>query len=114
MRSDVRRLRDIARRLKRCERHGDLLECGPCDWEWTGTDEEWGELIPLTECVERYMPLLPYQGVCSGCGETLWCATCHAEALAPIQVPPDLMTSQELDRFDRVKDLMRRKNPRSR
>jgi hypothetical protein len=113
MRSEWRRLRTIARRLNRCVRHGDLLQCGPCDWEWTGTDAEWEELIPLTECVEPYIALMPTQGVCGGCGQTLWCTACHTEAAQQIQVPEGLMTHEEIERYHVLKDHMQRKDTRS-
>jgi hypothetical protein len=108
MRSELRRLRTIARQLNCCPTHGERLQCGPCDWIWTGTDAEFEELGSLLDRVALYVDSIPPNGRCR-CGSNTWCNACHKAAAATIEVPDDLFTPPELARYHELMLSMQRR-----
>lgn len=109
MRSELRRLRTIAHKLNRCPRHGERLQCGLCDWTWTGTDAEFEELGPLADKVSPYLASIPANGRCR-CGSNTWCNACYTEAAAKIEAPDDLFSPDELARYHQLLQHMQRKD----
>jgi hypothetical protein len=105
MRSELRRLRTIARALNCCPRHGARLQCGPCDWTWTGADAQFEELRPLADRIGPYFEQIGSHGTCR-CGSGRWCHACYAEAAANIEVPDNLFTAQERERYFELSGLM--------
>jgi hypothetical protein len=109
MRSELRRLQTIARKLNRCPRHpGEKLQCGPCDWMWTGTDAEFWELNPLQERLAPYFAHMDSQGTCR-CGSGTWCGACFEAAAAQVRVPADLFSPDERERYFALLEHMQRK-----
>jgi hypothetical protein len=66
------RLHKVAERMNVCPIHGTPLLCGPCHYTWTGTEEAFEELWPLSERVSPYVEhLAPSGRVCRTCGDAL-------------------------------------------
>ena len=97
------RIRKIAERLQVCPIHGTPLRCGPCHFRWTGTDEEFWELWPLSARVEAWLERLTPSGLlCQRCGDALWCRPCYETQARAIPLPADLFTPAELTRYDKL------------
>jgi hypothetical protein len=106
------RLNKIAERMNVCPIHGAPLLCGPCHFEWRGTDEEFRELWPLSQRVSPYFKgLTPSGRVCRTCGTDLWCRPCYETQARQIPVPDDLFTPEELARYTKLLGHMRLKPP---
>jgi len=106
VRSEMRRLRTIARKKGLCPLHMTPLVCITCEARrgspsWAGTDDELEELFALSDRVAPYLAQIPAAGVCPlfGCGGKLFCEPCYNAAAARITVPDDLYTPQELARY---------------
>jgi len=55
------RLRTVATRLRCGARHGIPLVGHVCTYEWTGTEDEWQELVPLADRVSPYIDRKVFQ-----------------------------------------------------
>jgi len=105
------RLRTMARQLGRCAIHPTIrLQCGACDWEWTGTDDEADALVRLVAPLSPYMARIPPQGRCA-CGQPTHCSSCWTAAAGRIVIPDDLTTDDDMTRYFALAALFRRKEP---
>jgi hypothetical protein len=90
-----------------CSTHGVRLWC-PHEYQWTGTEAEWQEVLPL---MDRMMPYLarcqPSGQYCPLDGHALWCSPCHTDQLRGVALPDDLMTPAETTRYLELVALMR-------
>jgi hypothetical protein len=104
------RLNKVAERMNVCPIHGTPLLCSLCQSVWTGTDEEFRELWPLSERIGPYFEHLALSGrVSRDCQDPLYCRQCYEAAARQIEVPEDLFTPEELARYTELLGHMQRK-----
>jgi hypothetical protein len=98
MRPELKQLRTIASRMGCCAVHMTKLVRPLCHYRWAGTDAEFEELAPLAERVSQYVDEIPPHGRCR-CGGDTFCRKCYEEAARQIEVPDDLLSPDELERY---------------
>src|SRR4051812_2946620 len=99
MKSLEARIATLAQRLQCCPQHGTPLKCVR-RFEWTGTPEQFAELMPLSDKLHPYLVHLQPTGLtCQHCGERLWCSQCYEPLTRRIVLPDDLMTPEETARY---------------
>jgi hypothetical protein len=107
-----KRLRSLARQKGLCPVHLTPLVCNVCDWQWTGTVDEWGELSHLLSRLDDTLARVPAQGRCH-VGHDLHCEPCwqHGARQALLAVPGDeLYTVEEMERCMELLTRLQRKD----
>jgi hypothetical protein len=106
MRSELRRMRTIAKQVGLCSRHMAPIFCVRCEARraepmWTGTEAELQELLDLDDRCLPYRHQIPTAGVCAvaGCQGDLYCEICYKVAAARVVIPDDVHTPEELARY---------------
>jgi hypothetical protein len=109
VRSELRRLRTLARQRGLCPTHMATLACG-CTrrWTWTGTADEWEEYGRLFDRVLPITAALYVHGTCHRCQRDRYCEACGRERLAQ---GPNPFSEDEMIRLLALMELLQPEEP---
>jgi hypothetical protein len=107
-----KRVRKLALERGLCPTHPrERLWCA-CDYEWTGTDEQWAAVEQLLAPLKPYdRAMVPIAAACPWYHAPRYCHACINRAFREVDAPKDPMSDEDWQRLTELAALLKRKDP---